>query len=416
MGRDALRENATLAALSGPAGTMSLLIPLYLSYLGYHVGIIGGVLAFASVATLLSRVLVPKLYKPERSRLLLIATLLGGAITFAVMPWMPNLPLFMAMLAINRVLFGLATTFFLARYLDAMGASADRRRAMGYYGGTQAVGYTSSNAIVGVVADFLGYHAAFLYGTVFSILAVILLLVSPELAPKLASRGSETAAKVRRGLRGWLHSAADPGLWSVVNVGSWNNLFHIVLVSFFPVFAAQIGLGPAQVGLTRSLYSGLNAVGRPLGGLVMGRASLKTVIAIGLSVQAVLLFTLPFMHDFVTILPVFLLIGATRSVIVVANSVQLVEEVDETRVSRGLATSAYSTTGDVSNIAAPALAGSIASLVGVGSMFSLMAGIAFGGFLAGDLAIQRWRRRLGTARAAESAVPILTAHGKADTV
>jgi predicted MFS family arabinose efflux permease len=416
VGRDALRENATLAALSGPAGTMSLLIPLYLSYLGYQVGIIGGVLAFSSVATLLARVLVPKLYKPERSRLLLIATLIGGAVTFAVMPWMPGLPLFMVMLVINRILFGLATTFFLARYLDAMGASTDRRKAMGYYGGTQAVGYTSSNAIVGVVADFLGYPAAFLYGTVFSMLAVILLLISPELAPKLASRRGEGAPKVQGGIRGWLHSASDPGLWSVINVGSWNNLFHIVLVSFFPVFAAQIGLGPAQVGLTRSLYSGLNAVGRPLGGIVMGRASLKTVIRIGLSVQAVLLFTLPFMHEFLTILPIFLLIGATRSVVVVANSIQLVEEVDETRVSRGLATSAYSTTGDVSNIAAPALAGTIASLVGVGGMFSLMAGVAFSGFLAGDYTIQRWRKRLQSEPSGAAGAPILTPRGEADTV
>jgi len=416
VGRDALRENATLAALSGPAGTMSLLIPLYLSYLGYQVGIIGAVLAFSSVATLLSRALVPKLYKPERSRLLLIAVLLGGAVTFAIMPWMPNLPLFMVVLVMNRILFGLATTFFLARYLDAMGASTDRRRAMGYYGGTQAVGYTSSNAIVGLVADFMGYEAAFLYGTVFSTLAVILLLISPELAPRLASRTGEGAPKVQGGIRGWLHSAADPGLWSVINVGCWNNLIHIVLVSFFPVFASQINLGPAQVGLTRSLYSGLNAVGRPLAGVVMGRASIKTVVYVGLTIQTALLFTLPFMHEFVTILPVFLLVGATRSVVVVANSVQLVEEVDETRVSRGLATSVYSTTGDVSNIAAPALAGTIASLVGVSGMFSLMAGIAFGGFLAGDLAIQRWRRRVRSERAADPVPPILTASSQADTV
>ena len=49
-----------------------------------------------------------------------------------------------------------------------------------------------------------------------------------------------------------------------MNVSTWNNLLHLTLVSFFPVYAAAVGMGAAQVGLARGLYSGINAVGRPL--------------------------------------------------------------------------------------------------------------------------------------------------------
>ena len=62
------RENVILGTMSGPASAVSILIPLYLNHLGYPVAAIGSMLAVAAVATLLSRIPVPKLYRPERSR------------------------------------------------------------------------------------------------------------------------------------------------------------------------------------------------------------------------------------------------------------------------------------------------------------------------------------------------------------
>src|SRR5215208_3600673 len=86
LNRSALFENAILAAISGPAGSMNLIIPLYLSYLGHPVPVIGLMLALGSVSTLLSRIPAAAIYRPERGRLLLIGTLAGGAATFAVLP------------------------------------------------------------------------------------------------------------------------------------------------------------------------------------------------------------------------------------------------------------------------------------------------------------------------------------------
>jgi len=402
LGRSVLRENLILGTLSGPASAVSILIPLYLTHLGYPVGAVGGVLAMAAVATLLSRLPVPKLYRPERSRLLLLATLVGGGLSFAVLPFMDSIAVFAIVLIVNRALYGLATTFFLARYLDLIADGTNRRQAMGWYGGIQAIGYTSSNVLVGVSADLFGYTAAFLYGTVFTTLAVIPLIGARDLPPKAVAERQETVNRPG-GVRGWLHGVADPGLWGVLNVSTWNNVFHLTLVSFFPVYAAAVGMGAAQVGIARGLYSGINAVGRPLAGAALARFSLRQVSYLGLGLIATLLFALPFAQSFTIVAVLFLTMAAARAIVVVANAAALAEEVDETRVSRGAATSSYSASADVSSIVAPAASGFVASVFGIFGMFPIVAAAAFGCFVAGDLLVERWRSRVRGTREARLA-------------
>jgi MFS family permease len=114
----------------------------------------------------------------------------------------------------------------------------------------------------------------------------------------------------------------------------------------------------------------------------------------GLGLIAALLFALPFVQTFVIVAILFVSMAAVRAIVVVANSAALAEEVDETRVSRGAATSSYSASMDMSNILAPAASGFVASIFGVFSMFSIVAAAAFGCFVAGDFMVQRWRARL----------------------
>ncbi len=391
MGRAALRENAILAFLSGPSSMMNLVIPLYLVHLGHPVSLVGLMIALGSVASLLSRFAVPRMYRPERSRMLLIGNLAGSILTFAALPFLPDMLHFGLMLVVNRVFMGITTTIFLARYLDMMVVGADRRQAMGWYGGTQAFGYTTSNVLVGLLADYLGYVAAFMYGVVFCAMSIVALLWAPELKPREQSARAREGEVVGR--RSWLHQMADPGLWGVMNVSFWNNLFHLTNVSFFPVLAAAMGLGPAQVGLARGVYSGINAVGRPMLVVFIRRLSLRQLTYLGLIVQTVLLALLPVSHVFAIVLVLFSVFAAARAIVVVSNSSALAEEVDETRVSRGVATSAFSATSDVSNIVAPLVAGFMASAIGVHTMFPVVAVGAFTCFFVADVSIQRWRRR-----------------------
>jgi MFS family permease len=388
LGRSALRENLILGAMSGPSSTMVLLVPLYMRSLGYEVQLIGLILAMAAAATLASRFAVPRLYRPERSVPLLIATLVVGAVTFGMLPYLPDLLTFSLVMVVNRAAYGIATAAFLARYLDAIPEGANRRAAMGYYGGVQAAGYTTSNALVGVLADFIGFEAAFLYGTVFSMFAVALLFAAPSLPP----RAARAAAGARGGPGAWLHEVGDPGLWGVLNGNFWNTVFHTVLISFFPVYAVGIGMGPAQVGLARAIYSTVNAIARPIAGLVMGRFSLMQTTVGGLIVQALVLASVGFVDSFAVIAALFLVGGSGRAVVLVANSAALAEDVDDTRVSRGTATSTYTAMQDVAGISSPAGAGVIAGALGIGGMFGLVGTASLAAYLAGAAALARWKR------------------------
>ena len=398
MSRLTRREYAALAAISASGG-MNLLIPLYLAHLGYSVGVVGLVAGLAALAMLLSRLPVPMVYRPERSRGLLWIAAAGGMLSSAALPFLPDLLLFAAVLFVNRALVGLATTVYLARYLDLLGEGADRRQAMGNYGGLQAAGYTASGVFVGTLADFVGYPAAFLFGAATSALGGLLLVRASDPLPQPAVRPTAARMRPQGGLRRYLSEMADPGLWGVLNANSWNNFFFIVHASFFPVLATVIGLGPAQVGWVRGVYSAVNAVGRPTAAAVMGRLSLRQVAYLGFAIQAASLFVLPLVSDFVLFLALSVVGGFSRAIVVVAASAGLAEEVDETRVSRGVATAAYSTSSDVPNVVGPPAAGLIASLAGLGPMFPIAAVGIVGCFALGDLAIGRWKVR----RAAELA-------------
>ena len=84
------REYVALAAISSSQG-MNLLIPLYLAHLGYAVGVVGVLAGLGALAVLLSRIPVPLLYRPQRSRLLLLTTLGAAGVSAAALPYRPTL-------------------------------------------------------------------------------------------------------------------------------------------------------------------------------------------------------------------------------------------------------------------------------------------------------------------------------------
>ncbi len=408
-----LRDYFALAATTASNG-LGLLLPLYLAHVGQPVGVVGLLTGLAAIAALLSRIPLPLLYRPQRSRQILLVTSAVGMGSSAALPVMPELISFTVVLIVNRVASGIATAVYMARYLDLIAEGVDRRRVMGYYGGTQAAGYAASSLFTGLIADLAGFTAAFLFNAATAGLAAALMLGlgNPARSPRGGSQrhGAQHGAPSTGRLRGWLAGVDDPGLWGVLNSNTWNNFFHVVNVSFFPVLATAIGMPPAQVGIIRALYSSINAVSRPIAGLVLGRLALRQIAYVGILLQAVLLFAGPFIRDLLIFIPWTLAYGFGRAIVVVATSAALAEDVDDTRVSRGTATATYSTSADLSNVGAPLIGGLIASVVGVMAMFPLTA-VGFGVcFVVGDVAVSRWRARR-TAAAVERAEPAPAATG-----
>jgi MFS family permease len=60
-----------------------------------------------------------------------------------------------------------------------------------------------------------------------------------------------------------------------------------------------------------------------------------------------------------------------RAVVIVANAIALVQDVDETKVKRVLASAIYNAAGDLGNILGPAAGGLIAQATSIGGVFVL---------------------------------------------
>jgi predicted MFS family arabinose efflux permease len=58
-----------------------------------------------------------------------------------------------------------------------------------------------------------------------------------------------------------------------------------------------------------------------------------------------------------------------RAVAIVGNAVGLIEDVDETKVQRGVASAIYNAAGDLGNIIGPSAGGMIAAITGLGGLF-----------------------------------------------
>jgi predicted MFS family arabinose efflux permease len=61
--------------------------------------------------------------------------------------------------------------------------------------------------------------------------------------------------------------------------------------------------------------------------------------------------------------------GLMRAIVIVANAVGLVQDVDETKVQRGMASAVYNSAGDVGNIIGPSVGGIIAHASSIAAVF-----------------------------------------------
>jgi MFS family permease len=126
-----------------------------------------------------------------------------------------------------------------------------------------------------------------------------------------------------------------------------------------------------QVGVVRAAYAGCNAVTRPISGHVVNKFGHRGLSYLGIPLQSAILMLIPLFTGFATILAVYVLSGVMRAIVIVANAVGLVQDVDENKVQRGVASGIYNAAGDLGNILGPFIGGLIAQTTSIGSVFVL---------------------------------------------
>ncbi|HEY6198971.1 MAG TPA: MFS transporter, partial [Candidatus Binatia bacterium] len=352
-----------ITAMTAQQTAVSLLIPPFLDSHHYPLSAIGSLISVAPVLALTARLPAGIAYRADRARILMVAALLVmSACTFLYSYAVEPLQ-FALVQAFNGFSFGAASTTYLAFYVDHLPDDEDRHHAMGYYTGCLAVGYSMGGFAAGYIADKLGYETCFHYAAWLGLVCIILLFL---LSPRRLRHGesSSTEKKPAVPILTALKGIVDPKVASIVVVALYLNLLHQMGHAFLPLYGLAIGLSLTQVGVIRAFYSLCNAVTRPFSGSVAKNIGYRTLSHFGLPLQSAFMILVPFMHSFGPLMTVFLFAGFVRAIVIVANSISMVEDVDMTRVSRGVISALYNAAGDIGNILGPSMGGLIATFTG----------------------------------------------------
>jgi MFS family permease len=129
-----------------------------------------------------------------------------------------------------------------------------------------------------------------------------------------------------------------------------------------------VGLTLTQVSAAAA-YAGCNAITRPINGHVVDRLGHRWISYGGFPVPCALMMFIPLFTGFGSILAVYMSAGVLRAVVIVANAVGLVQDVDEARVRRGVASGIYNAAGDLGNVLGPTIGGLIAAATSVSGVF-----------------------------------------------
>jgi MFS family permease len=354
-------------AMTAQQTAVSLVIPPFLDGLHYPVSAIGSLISVAPILALAARLPSGLVYRSDRAPMLLAAAVIVTTLSTFLYTFATNPITFALVQGLNGFSFGAASTIYLAFFVDALPRDEDRHHAMGYYAGCLALGYSTGGFAAGYVADRFGYADTFKFASLLGLVCLVMLSTLRKLpsSPATKSAGTKAAPRFGFSLQGFL----NPNVATIVVVALFLNTLHQMSNAFFPLYALAVGLTLTEVGLIRGLYSLTNAVTRPLSGLTTKRIGHRRLSRVGLPIQCLLMMLVPLLHSLAPLLTVFLIVGFIRAVILVANTISLVEDLDETRIGRGMASGIYNAAGDVGNILGPTIGGLIASMTGVARMF-----------------------------------------------
>lgn len=346
----------------------STIIPPYLDEMHIPVAAIGTLISLGPVFALTSRLPSGMVYRLARARSLIAIAVLAMGITNFLYSFATDTLTFALVHSLNGFAYGAVTTLYMAFYVDSLPPGENRNHAMGYYVGSLAVGYSTGNLVAGLTADYFGYALTFQMAALLSAVPVGLLWLFRAPQVREARKVKENS-RPKLGSKQSFKAILEPGLATVVIVALFLNLLHQMAGVFISLYGLAVGMNLTQVGVIRAAYAGGNAVTRPISGHVVNKFGHRGLSYAGLPLQAVILMLIPLFTSFGAVLVVYVLSGFMRAVVVVANAVGLVQDVDENKVPRGVASAIYNSAGDLGNILGPMVGGFIAHATSIGGVF-----------------------------------------------
>lgn len=281
-------------------------LPLFANSFTEAFTLVGLMLAAGSLGTLIGDVPAGLLLQRLGVRRAMLLGVFGVMVTTVGLFWAGSAGAVIAL----RLLTGLSIALYnVARhtYLSAATSTAQRGRAIAFFGGMFRLGRLIGPAVGGFIGAALGLRAAFLLAGAISLtaLVVVFFFTRPEAASPHPDAPTPSAADLWRTLRGNARALLTGGMGQL-----FAQMVRAGWVTLLPLYGANVlGLEVDQIGVVVSALSAIDFALFFPAGMIMDRVGRKYAIVPSFGLQAVGMLLLPLTTSFGGMLAVALLIG-----------------------------------------------------------------------------------------------------------
>ncbi len=347
-------------------GIIAPLLPLYAEKLG-ATGIWLGVI-FASYS--ISRAILTPVFgrlsdRSGRKRFISIGLLSYAIISLGYI-WAGSV----AQLTLIRLIHGISAGMIIPiaqAYVGDISPKGEEGTWMGYYQAAFFGGFGFGPLLGGILTEHLGMTFAFSAMGGLNLLAFLgVILFLPEVSPrKLATSASPsfkqmTASGVIRGLFSYRLS---------FSVG------RAAFATFVPIFAAfYIGLSPTLIGVVLATHILLMSLLQGFSGRIADRFNRKLLVIMGGIIQIAFLALIPITHSFWQLMGLCVLGGLGGAISMPAASALIVDE--GRKFGMGSVMAVFNMAMSIGMVIGPLMAGGIADLANINSVFYFASGMA----------------------------------------
>ncbi len=358
--------------ITASEGGMTTIYPPFLEKSHFAVEQIGLVIALFGVTQLLARLPAGALYGQGRAKLLFITFVGMYGLSTAGFAYPGGTAYLIGLTLMHGFAFGAIGTVMLAWIIELKPANSSHGASMGWYTAALSAGYSVGNFTGGYLADHWGYAFAFLAMGVLSAFSILVGLTLP--APAGAAV-KPVAEKRVVNLKSRLRQSRDiitRNLVLATLIVFYINVLDDGFSAFFPLFGLSVGLSLTLIGLLKSIKS-LTATGlRPMSGVIFRYIHFKTLNNLLIVAWALVMVLLPSLRELWMFVLVFIVIGTCRGLLRVTSATMIAEESARDMRGIGIASGLYNAGLDLGGFAGPLIAGYVASLTDIATMFRIV--------------------------------------------
>lgn len=262
-------------------------------------------------------------------------------------------------LTLVRIVHGFASAMVIPiamAYIADLSPKGEEGRYMGTFTVSLFLGMGFGPLLGGIIKDLAGMEAVFLSMAVFSSISLLIcLMFLPD------SKGSINRPSLKDVVKNKMMKA-------VLFFRIMNSFAYGTFMVFLPVIVS-IMFKPSQIGFLISISILTMAFLQRYFGKMADRYRKSYLIVFGLTIVALSMLTIPFLHGFTSLLVVSILVGIGGSISI--PSATAIVAIAGREVGQGSAMGAFNTAMSVGMITAPMVSGIVMDFIGINYVFIL---------------------------------------------